>query len=203
MIHRCSASGGIAAALVALLSCAALPANATLIDFTPGFGFSTSPVLYQGVTFSEAGGGSGTPGLEADLAVWGLYFPNIPGASLGFALNDSHGASNIGIDFNEDVSDINFLLSTGTATTWTVTAFSSANSNLGSITATNPGGQQAVLASLPFTGVRRITITDPENSFITVLDDLRFTATAPEPGSLALLGMSVLPVVGMIRRRAR
>jgi hypothetical protein len=186
---------------VLFLTTAAIPGWAGVIDFSAPFP-GGNPATYQGITFTNNGSGSGGPGLST-ATDWSAYFGNIPGASLGNALNDSWGITNLTIDFGGPVNGFSILLSTGVATSWTVTAYDAGNAVLGSTFVTMPGAQLAVLASLNFNGINKVTIVEPsENHQITLFDDLTFnTAGVPEPSTLGLAGLGLALAAWKMRRR--
>ena len=187
---------------VLFLTTAAIPGWAGVIDFSAAFP-SGNPAVYQGVTFTDNGSGSGSQNLTT-ANDWSGYFSNIPGASLGNALNDSWGMTNLTIDFGGPVNGFSILLSTGPATSWTVTAYDAGNAVLGSTFVTMPGGQLAVLASLNFSGINKVTIVEPsDNGNITLFDDLTFNGATgvPEPSTLGLAGLGLALAAWKMRRR--
>lgn len=197
----------LALAALALMLGGARHAQADLITFSPGFAFSTTPVTYQGVTFASIpNGSSGGAGLQANTD-WSPFFQNIPGASLGKALNDSQGQTDVTMTFTNSVSDVSILLSTNPVTTWTVTAFDINSNPLGSTTVTMAGQAMAVQATLALSNIHSIEITEPsDNGNITLFDDLSFQPAAsptPEPSTVALLGIGAVCSLGYRWRRRR
>ncbi|ODS32896.1 MAG: PEP-CTERM motif protein [Candidatus Scalindua rubra] len=177
----------------------------TVETFSPGFAASTSPVIHNGVTYSSLGSDSSLISAENN---WGGFFSNIPGASQDIAFNDNVAQSLIRIDFSMPVNRVGMLLSTNLVTTWTLTAFDNSFSFLESTTATMPSISNAVFVGLEIVqNIARIEISESfnNNNQISLLDDLRFEATAaepiPEPTTIALLGIGLAGLGGRYFRR--
>lgn len=182
----------------------------TLIDFTPGFYWSEVPVLYEGVTFSSAGHnafGEMSIAFQAEHEFWAEYFDNIPGASLGIAMNDNAEITEMTMAFSTPVNRVGLLLSTGMST-FELTALGDDLGALGSVTVTMPGAGEAVFAGVEFDqNISQIVITEPgnNNGSITLMDDLRFEATGqsvPDSASTMLLLSSGLLGLAAFRRKA-
>lgn len=166
----------------------------TVVDFDPGFQFSTNyPIIYDGVEFSESGGGTGGAGLNGSIN-WGTYFDNIPGGSAGIGMNDSWGDSVVRMVLPDGMRRVGVLCSTTPVTSWTLNAYDASNNLLESVTGTMPNTSEAV-----FIGVERSEViayielveTNGENGNISLFDDLRFEAGGPSlstsgscPGSM-------------------
>ena len=151
----------------------------TVIDFTPGFGFQGGPFTFEGVTFSETGGGTGGPGFEGDIA-WGDfgYFSNVPGSG-GAGFNDFWGSSHIIMELPPGNSRVGVFMSTTPVTTWTMNLYNSADQLIGTDTRTMPGDSQAVFIGYETNeNIARVEIveTNGENGHISLMDDVRFEA---------------------------
>ena len=146
-----------------------------VITFTPGFGSQNAPFTYEGVTFSEAGGGTGGPGFNASIN-WGSFFANISGSSQGTGFNDQWGDSLIIMELPSGIRRFGCLLSTSPVTTWTMNLYDAGNNLIGSDTRTMPGGSQAVFIGYQTTtDIARVEIdeTNGENGNISLMDDVR------------------------------
>ncbi len=130
----------------------------------------------EGVLVTNNGGGTGGPGWRGNTD-WGAYFSNIPGASLGRALADSWGASDLLFDFTGagNPNKAGMLLSTGSQTTYDIEIMNPAGAVIASGTAAMPGPAQAVFVGYEAAGgIGYIRVTDVENGQIALLDDVRF-----------------------------
>ncbi len=146
-----------------------------VITFTPGFGGQSAPFTYEGVTFSENGGGTGGPGFNASIN-WGSYFANIPGSSQSNGFNDQWGDSLIIMQLPSGIRRFGCLLSTTPITTWTMNLYDSGNNLIGSDTRTMPGTSQAVFIGYQTSvDIARVEIdeTNGENGNISLMDDVR------------------------------
>jgi len=135
----------------------------------------------SGISVTDSGGGKGAPGWRPNID-WGSLFDNIPGSSQGRALADSWGASDLKYNFTGAGSPqrVGLLLSTGTQTTWTVRVYSPANVLVDIGQVSMPGSQQAVFVGYErHAGVGYLRISDVENGFSTVMDDVRFEDAGP------------------------
>lgn len=150
--------------------------------------------LGQGVTIQNNGSGSGRNGWRGHTD-WTSFFSNIEGASGGAALADSWGASDLRIAFDGGVNRVGFLLSTGTMNNWKIEFYNLAGDLIDSAAARMPRQNKAVFVGYEYLAQRigAVRITDTENGYITILDDLRFeTVPVPAPGGLAALGLGGL-----------
>ena len=173
--------------------------NETVIDFTDvDMKSLDNPAdIGFGVTVLNSGGGTGGPGWRGNTP-WSNFFDNIPGASLGKALADRWGASDLTYNLSEGVRRFGLLLSTGDQTTWTVSFFDTNDELIATTQAMMPAPSDAVFIGFESnTLIWSINITDEENGQITLMDDVRFEVI-PSPGPLALLG-----VAGLIHSRRR
>lgn len=130
----------------------------------------------SGIFVTDSGGGTGNGAWRGNTD-WSAYFSNIPGSSQGRALADSWGASDLKFDFTGagNPNRVGLLLSTFPATTWTVRVYDPANNLVATTNVTMPGQQQAVFVGYERTaGVGYLRISDVENGYITLMDDLRF-----------------------------
>ncbi len=154
----------------------------TVIDFnTTDMTTLGSPTanIGNGITVTNSGGGTGGTGWRGNID-WSTFFDNIPGASLGRALGDGWGASDLLYDFTGagNPNRAGMLLSTGTATTWTVDVYGPSFNHLASTNVTMPGAQDAVFVGYEASGgIGYIQLTDVENGYITIMDDVRFEST--------------------------
>ncbi len=133
----------------------------------------------SGITVTDSGGGTGFGGWRGNID-WSSFFSNIPGASLGRALADSWGASDLLYDFTGagNPNRAGMLLSTGTATTWTVEVYGPSFNLLGTTNVTMPGASMAVFVGYEASGgIGYIRLIDVENGYITIMDDVRFEST--------------------------
>lgn len=136
----------------------------------------------SGVLVTDSGGGTGNGAWRGNTD-WSAYFSNIPGSSQGRALADSWGASDIKFDFTGagNPQRVGLLLSTFPVTTWTVRVYDPSNNLVATTNVTMPGQQQAVFVGYERTaGVGYLRISDVENGYITLMDDLRME----RPGTL-------------------
>ncbi len=156
--------------------------------------------LGRGVTVENHGSGSGRDGWRGHTD-WGNYFDNIEGASGGAALADSWGASDLRINFDGGVNRVGFLLSTGTMNSWKIEFYNLAGDLIDSAAARMPRHNNAVFVGYESLAQRigTVRISDAENGYITILDDIRFE-TVPAPGGLVALGLGGLAAAR--RRRA-
>ncbi|MGD8854296.1 MAG: VPLPA-CTERM sorting domain-containing protein [Gammaproteobacteria bacterium] len=156
----------------------------------------------NGVTYSNLGGGPlyVSPGHSN-------RFSNVPAASLDPALEDNMPDSNIAIDFSTRVNRVGLLLSSGTRTTWTVSALDDGLVALGAMEVTMPANQDAVFAGLFFPqNIARLQIaevSDSASGSISVFDDLRYEAVVPVPAAawLFVSGLAGLVLVSRTNRR--
>jgi hypothetical protein len=158
----------------------------------------------NGVTYTSLHGGPlfVTPGHSN-------RFNNIPGASLDPALEDRVPNSNIAIDFSTAVNRVGLLLSSGTRTTWALSALDDTFTSLGGVEVTMPADQDAVFAGLAFTqNIARLQISelsDSASGSISVFDDLRYEAVVPLPSALWLFvsGAAGVLVVSRTKKHRR
>ncbi len=132
--------------------------------------------LGSGVTVTDSGGGTGNGAWRGNTD-WSAYFDNIPGSSQGRALADSWGMSNLLFNFTGagNPNRVGMLLSTGVQTTWTVRVYNPAFTLIETATVTMPAAQDACFIGFYATGgIGYVRVTDNENGFITIVDDLRF-----------------------------
>ena len=130
----------------------------------------------EGVLVTNRGGGSGGPGWRGNTD-WGTYFDNIPGASLGRALADSWGASDLLFDFTGagNPNRAGLLLSTGTRTDYDIEIMDPSGQVIDSGVASMPNGAEAVFVGYEASGgVGFIRVSDVENGQIALMDDVRF-----------------------------
>ncbi len=130
----------------------------------------------SGITVTDSGGGTGFGGWRGNID-WSTFFDNIPGASLGRALADSWGASDLMYDFTgaSNPNRAGMLLSTGVATTWTVEVYGPSFNLLGTTNVTMPGDGDAVFVGYEASGgIGYMRLIDIENGYITIMDDVRF-----------------------------
>jgi hypothetical protein len=186
-----------------LLVCAtALPVTATVIDFetqaanTGGHltGLPDSPLTVGIATFTGGELRDGEIGLNADQT--GVY------ASEG--LFGSGETDPLVITFASPVSDFGVFVANGDdVQSYTVT------DNLGdSVTMplASTGGLGAATFSLPGNGVTAVDITSANaNAWDFAIDNVTFTAatSAPEPGSLLLLGAGLVLLAAVRRKQLR
>lgn len=151
-----------------------------VITFTPGFSQQCAPYLYEGVTFSENGGGTGGPCFNATND-WGNWFTNISGASLGIGFHDQWGDSRIIMEPPAGMTRFGCLLSTTPVTVFTMNLYDASNNLIGTDTRSMPGDSQAVFigyeTDVPIARVE-ITEANGENGHITLMDDVRFEVGA-------------------------
>ncbi len=130
----------------------------------------------SGITVTDSGGGTGFGGWRGNID-WSSFFDNIPGASLGRALADSWGASDLEYDLTGagNPNRVGMLLSTGTQTTWTVEVYSPSHTLIDTGTAMMPGGGDAVFVGYEASGgIGYLRLIDQENGYITIMEDVRF-----------------------------
>ena len=113
----------------------------TLINFSGGYSISGNVVTTSGATFTSNNG-------NFEINNWDCCFANIPGASLGLALNDRAGDTDILFDVGTTVNRLGLLLSTSPVTTWTLSAFANDNSLIESVSASMPGFRDSVFLGL-------------------------------------------------------
>ena len=127
----------------------------------------------SGVLVTDSSGGPAWRG-NTD---WSAFFANIPGSSQGRALADSWGVSDLKFDFTGagNPQRVGLLLSTFPVTTWTVRVYDPANTLVATTTVTMSGQQQAVFVGYERNaGVGYLRISDVENGYITIMDDVRY-----------------------------
>ncbi|MCC6906701.1 MAG: hypothetical protein IT430_02055 [Phycisphaerales bacterium] len=179
--------------------------NEQVITFTPGFGGQNAPFVYEGVEFSESGGGSGGAGFNGSIN-WGSYFDNIPGSSQGNGFNDQWGDSLIIMRPPAGIRRFGCLLSTTPVTTWTMNLYDASNNLLGFVTRTMPAQSDAVFLGYETSAdIARVEIdeTNGENGNITLMDDVRLEAvggyrlstTGQCPGTVTLRWSGATPSV--------
>ena len=141
--------------------------------FSPNFGRQTSPVVFNGITYTSNVNGQ----LWSDI-VWqnNGYYTDWPTASGGTALNDLVGLTVLQIDFSTPVRRVGVFAATSPATTFIMTAYDDSLQAIGSVTATMPAPARAAFVGLQSTvNVRRIVITEPsDNGQVSIFDDLRY-----------------------------
>jgi len=130
----------------------------------------------EGVLVTNNGGGSGSTGWRSNTD-WGTFFDNIPGASLGRALADSWGASDLLFDFTGAGSPnrVGMLLSTGTRTDYDIEIRDPGGNVIATGVASMPNGSEAVFVGYEAAGgIGFIRVSDIENGQIALIDDVRF-----------------------------
>jgi len=152
-----------------------------------------------GITVANNGSGTGNENWRGNTD-WGGFFDNIPGASLGRALADSWGTSDLLFELETGMNRFGMLLSTGTQTTWQIEVFDTNGNLLDSGEASMPNDSEAVFVgyeslAAPIGSFRVFELED--NGQITLMDDVRFEVI-PAPGAIALLGLA-----GLTTRRRR
>ncbi len=199
------------AALILALTTTTLAAQAQLIDiqdfsgnetvesFDPGFTGQTGTVSYNGFTLEDRGSGTGIQVLRASMD-WSEYFTNLPGVSLGRALNDNYGITDLKISLSNPVGRIGVLISTGVCVNYRLTAYDDQNNIVAIGERGMPSAFKGVFIGLESqtNNIAYVTITEPlgENGHKTLIDDIRYEAV-PEPATLSLLA------AGAIALRAR
>lgn len=175
-------------------------------DFTNWPGGQTNPLLYNGVTYTEQGGGSGVPNWR-NPTDWSAFFSAgagaYPGLSLGIAGADAHGISDIKIEFTDfpGIKRAGILLSTSPITFHDLSAYDADDNLLGSVQGSMPAERSPIWLGLETSSeISYLRITEPngENGNIAIFDDLRFEV--PEPGTLSMLALAGLVVLGRRRR---
>lgn len=175
-------------------------------DFTAWPGGQTNPLLYNGVTYTEQGGGSGSPNWRPPTN-WGALFSAgegaYPGLSLGIAGADAHGITDIKIEFTDfpDINRAGLLLSTGNQTVYTLSAYDADDILLDSVEDSMPANSSPIWLGLETdSAIAYLRITEPngDNGQIGLFDDLRFEVV-PEPATLSMLALGGLGA--LIRRR--
>lgn len=191
-VLACGSLAGLASA--DFVGIDAFSGSETVITFTgintPALGNPAD--LGHGVTVDNNGGGSGRAGWRSSSS-WSAYFSNIDGASGGAALADSWGASDILYSMESGVSRFGLLLSTGARTLWEIEVYDTRGGLIESGRAYMPKASKAVFVGYESTDqlIGGFRITDTENGYITLMDDVRFE-TVPAPGVLAALGLGGL-----------
>jgi len=153
----------------------------SLIDFNStdmaSLGVPTAD-LGMGVFVTNNGGGTGNGNWRGNTD-WGAYFDNIPGASLGRALADSWGSSDLLFDFTGagNPNRVGMLLSTGTRTDYDIEIRDPGGNVIDTGVASMPNGSEAVFIGYEASGgIGFIRVSDVENGQICLLDDIRFEA---------------------------
>lgn len=175
-------------------------------NFTDWPGGQTNPLVYNGVTYTEQGGGSGSPNWRPPTN-WGSLFSAgsdlYPGLSLGIAAADAHGISDIKIEFTDfpGINRAGLLASTGTQTLYELSAYDADDTLLDSVQAPMPANSFPIWLGLETdSAIAYLRLTEPngENGQIGIIDDLRFEVV-PEPATLSMLALGGLGA--LIRRR--
>ncbi len=171
----------------------------TVETFGQSFQVGT-PLLLNGVTYSSA---------TTSMIVRtnrSSFFNNIPEASLGGSLEDNAGQSNIAITFSETVNRFGMFLSAGGTSNWLLSAFDDNLQLLGSSLFTGGSGGNAIFAGFEFNqNISSLTITEQSNnnSFVTMIDDLRYEALpVPEPSASVLMTLG-LAGLALSRRKEK
>ncbi len=154
--------------------------DVTQITFSEAAWPGGDVVNYQGLTFTNLGGGTGGPGTEVNN--WASFFDNLPLGGGGSSLNDSYGDSRIRIEFNQTVFRVGIEVSTSPVTAWTLEAYDSGGTLLDSVTGTMPAAADAVFIGLQTPNIAYVEVFEPngENGNISLFDNLRFDAIAPQ-----------------------
>ncbi len=189
----------LALAALLVLMCGASAVHADTITFTDtaimsgslnGVSFTNALVTFTvvGDTANSSNGGAGTtfrlPGVTT-VSVAGIGSDILSDASTGAVVNQALGVAGIS-DFTTHIG-LTFVVNPGAFGTYTLT------SSIG-----------------PITGLGEVSIFDfaTENGSLDltgISGNATFTAVqnTPEPGSMALLGMGLAGMLGMLKKKAR
>jgi hypothetical protein len=212
-----------------LLACASVVALASVasaqtfnIDFnslTEGAVVSNQFAGATGATFSPggfsgAGGPTGTWATNTGMAVtandvggFGAGSPAPTGMLLhhfsDWLAEDGDGVFTI--DFSSPITSFSATFAgIATPASTRIFAFNSSNAQIGLVSASGSNGVQR-LSLNGLANATKIIVTPGDFNDWVGVDDISFTlaagAAAPEPGSLALLGLVALPGIALLRRK--
>lgn len=189
------------------IALSAFTANAHVDTFTPGFtpvaDLVPGPITQTGFTLTSNGTvriGSGSQPYETyfdieNNSTQSKEFSNIAGASQGNVAVDNATKSDILIDFTDPQTRAGLLLADLVADSWTITAYDTDLTPLGSFTVSNTAGE-AVFAGFQAANnnLGRLEISQSvDNGYVTTFDDIRFEQiVVPEPTSLTAIGTMLL-----------
>ena len=128
-----------------------------------------------------------------------IMFHNGPFGSTGQTLNNTFGNAFEAV-FDGTVSA--FGITSGAVNVpWTYTAYG-VNNNILEVLSLNDSCCSGFFHGIKADGIKRVTFTPSSTDWV-VFDDIRFSATqVPEPGSLALLGLTLAAFAASRRKKA-